>query len=346
MFNIFNCRLALLILCAFNTIPLMAQQKPHYTQYILNNYALNPALSGIENYTDIKIAHRHQWAGFDGAPVTSYLTAHFPIGKKDLKTSVTSFSVPGENPLGQRYWEEYTAAPAHHGAGIQVFNDQIGPFNDFSAMATYAYHMPINTKTNISAGLGLGVGRLSLNAGKLFFGNDYPVDPSVFTDGDLNKMRVNMSAGVWLYSANYFAGISAQELLPNKINFSDNAVNLSNGKWVPHIFGTAGFRFMLTDDINAVPSVMVKYISPVPVQIEMNCKLQYHDLLWAGASYRHKYGFAAFAGMNLFNAVQFSYSYDYSTTRLNKVSNGTHEVLLGFIIGNRYSDQTCPRNVW
>jgi len=35
-----------------------AQQRPHYTQYILNNYILNPALSGIENYTDLKLSYR------------------------------------------------------------------------------------------------------------------------------------------------------------------------------------------------------------------------------------------------------------------------------------------------
>ena len=36
-------------------IQTQAQQKPHYTQYILNQYILNPALTGIENYTDIKV---------------------------------------------------------------------------------------------------------------------------------------------------------------------------------------------------------------------------------------------------------------------------------------------------
>ena len=35
-----------------------AQQRPHYTQYILNNYILNPALSGIENYVDVKLSTR------------------------------------------------------------------------------------------------------------------------------------------------------------------------------------------------------------------------------------------------------------------------------------------------
>src|ERR1051325_5228707 len=95
----------LLVGCALH-----AQQKPHYTQYILNQYIVNPALTGIENYTDIKVSHRHQWVGVQDAPVTTYLTAHTPIGKEDYRTTATSFDMDGENPRGQRYWEEYTAA--------------------------------------------------------------------------------------------------------------------------------------------------------------------------------------------------------------------------------------------
>lgn len=59
-----------------------AQQQPHYTQYVINNYILNPALAGIENYTDVKIGHRQQWTGITDAPVTTYVTVHMPIGKK------------------------------------------------------------------------------------------------------------------------------------------------------------------------------------------------------------------------------------------------------------------------
>jgi type IX secretion system PorP/SprF family membrane protein len=73
-----------------------AQQKPYYTQYILNNYILNPALSGIENYTDLKLSYRNQWTGIDGAPVTVYLSAHKPIGKKDYRTTATSFEIPAK----------------------------------------------------------------------------------------------------------------------------------------------------------------------------------------------------------------------------------------------------------
>ena len=78
-----------------------AQQKPYYTQYIMNNYILNPALSGIENYMDVKLSYRNQWNDIVGAPVTMYFSAHAPINKKDFRNTPTSFELPGENPLGK-----------------------------------------------------------------------------------------------------------------------------------------------------------------------------------------------------------------------------------------------------
>ncbi len=78
-----------------------SQQRPHYTQYILNQYIINPAISGIENYTDIKMSVRDQWVGLNGAPQTGYFTIHAPLGKKDYRTSSTSYEIPGQNPRGK-----------------------------------------------------------------------------------------------------------------------------------------------------------------------------------------------------------------------------------------------------
>lgn len=50
-----------------------AQAKPSYSQYVLNNYILNPGVTGIENYIDVKVSTRNQWTGINGAPVTTYL---------------------------------------------------------------------------------------------------------------------------------------------------------------------------------------------------------------------------------------------------------------------------------
>src|SRR5688572_31128863 len=149
----------ILIIVGINLIAIgaMSQQKPHYTQYVLNQYIINPAISGIENYVDLKVSARDQWVGLAGAPRTAYLTIHAPLGKKDYRTSATSYSIPGQNPRGKYYWENYTAAEPHHGVGLTVLNYKSGSFNRFTAAATYAYHIGLNATTNLSAGFGAGI---------------------------------------------------------------------------------------------------------------------------------------------------------------------------------------------
>lgn len=323
--------------------PVSAQQKPHYTQYILNQYIINPALTGIENYTDIKISHRHQWAGIQDAPVTTYLTLHTPIGKDDYRTSATSFAVPGENPRGQAYWENYTAAEPHHGVGLQVINDRTGPLNHFSAYATYAYHIGISPRTSLAAGFGAGISNISLNTNKLQF--QVPVDPAVYNSGVINQLRPDFMAGLYLYSADYFIGLSAQQIIPQKVVFADNAVKKEDGRIVPHIFATAGYRFLVGEDFNFIPSVLVKYINPLPPQVDINAKLQYRDLLWIGASYRTEDGYAGMVGLNISNTLNVGYAYDHTISGLNSFTKGTHEIMVGFVLGNKFYDG-CPKNVW
>ena len=321
-----------------------AQQKPHYTQYILNNYIINPALTGIENYTDIKLSHRHQWVGIQDAPVTTYLTIHTALGKKDFRTSATSYKVPGENPRGKSYWDDYTAAEPHHGIGLQVINDRTGPLNRFSAYGTYAYHLGITARTSIAAGFGAGISNISLTASKLDFGPANPVDPAVYTSKEINSISPDFNAGIWVYSADYFLGLSAQQIIPSRVDFSNGMVTTQEGKLVPHLFLTGGYRFLLNDDFNMIPSTMVKYVGST-LNADFNIKVQYIDLAWAGFSYRLEDGFAAMIGMNISNAFNIGYSYDYTTSKLNTFTKGTHEIVIGFILGNKYGDW-CPRNVW
>ena len=336
-------RLSIGLSCVLLSQLVIAQQKPHYTQYVLNQYILNPALSGIENYMDVKLSHRHQWTGIQDNPVTTYLTVHGPIGKSDYRTTATSYSVPGENPRGQSYWQQYTAAEPHHGVGLQVVNDQTGPLSNFSAYATYAYHLGLSARTNISAGIGVGISKLSLNAAKLDFAN--PMDPAVANSGIINKVRPDITAGIYLYSADYFVGISAQQVVPQNIEFSDNTVKETKGRSIPHLFATAGLRTLLSDDINLIPSVLVKYITPIKPQVDFNAKLMYRDLIWAGVTYRTEDAFAGMLGLSVSNKFNVGYAYDYTTSGLANYAKGTHEIIIGFLIGNSYGD-TCPRNVW
>ena len=123
---------------------------------------------------------------------------------------------------------------------------------------------------------------------------------------------------------------------------------MSKGRLVPHLFLTGGYRFLLTEDINATPSLMVKYVngsSKNNFQVEANIKMQYRDLFWVGGSYRQKDGYAGMLGLNVSNTFNIGYAYDLTTSNLRTVSRGTHEIVLGFVLGNKYSE-ACPRCNW
>ncbi len=322
----------------------IAQQLPHYTQYVLNNYIINPAVAGIENYTDVKISHRRQWVGIDGAPVTTYFTIHGPLKKSDYESATpTGFHYSNENPRGSAYWEDYSKPENHGGIGMTILNDRTGPLNRFAAMGTYAYHMGIAPKTTLSMGVSVGIKSISLNSSKLNF--DVPIDPAVAGSGYLNKLSPDMSLGLWLYSSDYYAGLSFQNVFPTKLKFSDDTVKLAGGSLVPHTFLTAGYRMFINDDISFLPSVLMKYVGGAPLSFDVNTKFQYHDLLWVGASYRYRDSWAGMIGVNISNAVNIGYSHDITVSNLNAVSKGSHEIMVGFLLGNKWGDW-CPRNLW
>jgi len=341
-------RFSLLVLLAGFSVSSFGQAKPSYTQYILNNYILNPAISGIENYTDLRVSYRNQWTGIKGAPVTGYCSIHTSIGKDDSRASATSYEMQGVNPRGKEYWAEYTAPPPHHGIGMVMLNDQAGYLNRWSVYGTYAYHQPLGVRTTLSAGFSAGFSSVSLDRSKIYFGNLDPNDPAIgYANNELNKVKPELGAGIWLYSSKYFIGASVLNIIPGKSGFVKN--DRYGDYFTPNYFATAGYRFNMDDNFSLLPSIMYQYWKPQLSGLHINAKVQYRDLFWAGAGYRMSNlisGYSGMAGMNISNKLNASYSYELATTsRLKNYTGNTHEIMIGFIFGNTYGD-SCPRNIW
>jgi len=330
------------------SIMAISQAKPSYTQYILNNFILNPAVAGIENYTDIKGSYRNQWTGINGAPVTSYISIQGPINKPDLRTGPTSFKVKGINPRGKDYWDQYVSPPAHHGIGMVLVNDKAGYINRWSLYGSYAYHKPLSPRMTLSAGFNAGISSVNLDRSKIDFASTDPNDPAIgYATGELKKIKPEVGAGLWLYSSRFYAGLSVLNIIPGKANFVKN--DKYGTFYTPNYFLTAGYRILLNDDLNLIPSIMVQYWQPQLTAIHVNAKLQYLDQIWVGGSYRHSdlvAGYSAMTGVNISNTFNVSYAYEVATTnRLRTYTGNTHEIVVGFLLGNKYGD-SCPRNVW
>lgn len=317
-----------------------AQQRPQYTQYIFNNYILNPAITGIENYIDVKAGYRNQWIGLDGAPVTNYISVHGPIGYSP--GDANSVGQGGDSPMSRSYLQTYRASEPHHGIGMHAVVDKAGPIGRVDVNATYAYHLGLTEKINVSFGVGIGVSQINLDVSKIIL--EEAIDPAIIST-ESNQIKPDLSAGLWVYGPRYFIGLSSQQLLGQTLSFTNQTGSAYNtGKSVPHFFLTAGYKAFISEDIAAMPSVMVKKVSNIN-SVDANLKLAFRDKFWLGGSYRVKDSFSAMAGFNVSYLFNLSYSYDFTTSDLRSVNNGTHEIVLGLLLNNRYK-VTCPQHNW
>src|SRR5687768_14820709 len=172
----------------------VAQQRPQYSQYMLNNYLLNPALTGIEDYADVRFGHRQQWVGLEGAPVTYYVSAHMPVGKEASRVRNRGRGIGSTRAVKLN---RFSAPYPHHGFGIIALTDKTGPLRQSNLTGSYAYHLPLSNKVSISTGITAGLMSRSFNPQEATFSN--PSDPSITSDY-VNHSYFDLGLGTWLYS--------------------------------------------------------------------------------------------------------------------------------------------------
>ncbi|MFD0794176.1 type IX secretion system membrane protein PorP/SprF [Mucilaginibacter litoreus] len=330
------------LFCCICMHSLFAQQRPQYSQYIFNNFLLNPAVAGIENYTDVKLGYRSQWTGLDGAPVTAFFSVNAPLGTEFTQGDATAFPASGgQSPYSRMYTQEYRASEPHHGIGFTVFTDKAGPIDQTNVSASYAYHLGITSQLNLAVGVTAGANHLHLNTSQITLEN--PNDP-ILNQIENNRWKPDLGIGIWAYAANYYFGASVQQILPqNQYITTSNTSNLS--KTVPHYFFTGGYKFYVSDDVTLLPSALLKFINPLPTSFDINMKMSFRDRFWFGGSYRKDDSFGVLAGFNLSSLINVSYSYDITTSALKTVSNGSHELVIGILLNNRYN-LTSPQHGW
>jgi type IX secretion system PorP/SprF family membrane protein len=304
-----------------------AQQLPQYTNYIMNNYLLNPAVGGINNYWDVKVGFRDQWTGVTGSPKTMFVSFHGPVGYPNKRVRNSHLK-------------------AHHGVGGYVYKDVTGPLSMTGAYFSYSYHLKLSKTFTASAGAFLGILQSQLNNSQLVFVQN-PDDPSVPSAGKTNRVMPDGSLGLWLHSDRVFFGLSVNQIFGNRVQFTNNTN--SDGKQVYHYFLTGGYKIKLNQSLDLIPSTMIKYVQSAPVQVDINARLKYKNTIWMGASYRSQDALALLIGFNYNNKFDFGYSYDITTSRLRVSSWGSHEIILGINFASFSAKRKrvlCPMDYW
>ncbi len=296
------------------TLTSNAQQDPMYTHYMNNTLIVNPGYAGSRDALTITALHRSQWVGFDGAPSTQTLTAHSPICNE------------------------------HTGIGLSVLNDNIGPTNNTSAFAYYAYRMKLNEKSKLALGLSGGVNIFQAQLSTLDL--DQQTDPS-FQSNINNKVTPNFGFGAYYSRERFYAGVSIPYLLQN--NYSEIVQTNGNtllAKEQRHYFFIAGMLFNLSDNLAFKPTTLIKMTPAAPVQADLTASFIIAKKLLLGAMIRTGDSFGALVGFNITEQFHIGYSYDWSYgLKTAKYNQGSHEILLRYdFIFSSKNQIHSPRN--
>lgn len=299
-----------------------SQQRPQYSQYMTNPFLLNPAVSGTEEYTDIRAGFRKQWTGLEGAPQTMYLSTHTNLGRQ-----LTTINKANEKKNG------------YHGIGGFVIKDEIGYTTTTSLNLAYSYHLRLSEKIFASIGLMGGINQNSLDRSKVIATN--PGDPLISSTPSIGLGDIAL--GTWIYSDNLYLGASLAQVAP-PVDYTQTGQQ-KNYAASKHYYIMMGYGIPLGDNLQFVPSFCLKGVMPSPMALDLNAKLRYKDFLWAGVSYRSTKAAVAIVGIVINNMLDISYSYDYSTGEINKYAGGSHEVVIGYRLKSKPKD-ICHLNTW
>ena len=337
-----------------------AQQQAQYSQFMVNPYLVNPALSGAEDFLDIKFGYRQQWVGLgegNSAPTTMYFSAHMPIGKANV---------------AQTHKGDYHN---WHGIGVLAYKDQQGIYNATNgnsnkwsntyAALNYAYNLKLTDGSGFNAhhkdGMRLAMGAfLGMNKGALNTDFTYPididptqsgVDPSAFGGSNVSTMDFDLSIGGLLYFREAFTfGLSTFQSLGGTFDFVNN-----NSRFKRHYYAHLAYKFEMQDHIYIWPSLLWKQVGNI-ISYDLNARLDYHDQIFGGISFRmgngvefrnsavtlmagglielieHNHDFRK--GKHRYG-IEIFYSYDISTNfytpaGYDAYDKGSHEIILGF----------------
>jgi type IX secretion system PorP/SprF family membrane protein len=290
------------------TVKLYGQQLPQFSQYMLNQYIINPAVGGTSDAYDVKSGYRNQWSGFKGAPNTFYITAYTQLGKHI-----------GPNAGRSKFEPKNT-----HGLGFRIINDVAGPLKSSILNASYAYIIQLNKKIHVSLGVFMGVEQLSLDEEELKLTN-----PNTEIANGFKTIKPDLSLGLWMYSKSTYVGLSSNQLYLNNIGSVLNK-NPNSFLVASHYFATAGASINLNSDFKLLPSVLLKYSQNTPVSIDLNSKICWDETLWAGFSFRGNSELVTIVGASIQNGLNVYYSYDMgiNSKSVFKVYS-THEITIG-----------------
>jgi len=281
-----------------------AQQLTFNSQYMLNQYMINPAAAGQHVEAPIALSVRQQWAGLEGAPVTQFISFNSRLGMKQ-----------------------------NMAFGAQLFNDKNGAFQNTGFQGSYAYHIKPSVSSKLSFGVSAILSQTTVD-GTDFIMNDY--SDETLLGAKQKSFAPDVAAGIFYFTQNTFIGVSANQLLQAKYSFGENLIQ---NRQVNHIYGSGGIVFRLGPGYKMEPSFLIKTAGPAPTEIDINARFFYRENVWLGFSYRNSGATVLMVGLERDRFV-LGYSHDFTSSNIKNYSVGTNEIYLQYSFKNKHKGAT------
>jgi type IX secretion system PorP/SprF family membrane protein len=307
------------------------QQDPMFTKYFFNSLIFNPAVAGSNGHLTANLIHRSQWTGLEGAPTTQSLSVHSPLNNERI------------------------------GLGLSLVNDNLGASGTLDINTAYAYRFPVGEKMNLAVGVQAGVGNWRGNWSKLTLedGTD-----EVFSE-NLNRWLPNFGAGVYLSGERFFAGAGCPRILEYDLR-EDERTTSYYAKNYRHYYTIVGAAFPLgSDQVVFRPSALVKstgwfsslrtYATPQavssPTELDVDISFFFRQTFWVGMAYRTALETSKssndsadlWAAFYFRNGLRLGAAYDLTLSQLNKVNNGSFEIMAGYEFDVKIKRVASPR---
>lgn len=282
-----------------------AQYDAMFTQYMFNETFINPAYAGSKEAMSATLLHRQQWVNFPGRPVTTSFALHGPMQGNKM------------------------------GLGLNILNEKVGVMNRNLIYASYAYRLKLDDKSTFAMGLMGGLDNQTNRLNTLKVSNDAsaPADPQFGITP--NVVAPNFGAGIYYNTKNLYVGLSVPRLLDNQVRFgTDGSSTVRSTKVAANRFTyylTGGYLFTLTEEFKLKTNVMLKAVQNAPMQVDLGANLLIRDMFWTGLSYRTGSSLALMLGMQVNKQFLVCYSYDYGLNKIQKYSQGSHEIVINYL---------------
>ena len=287
-----------------------AQQAPQYTLSLLNKYGFNPAYAGMDASLSVTGSFKTQWEGLPGKPSFQQLNAHMPV-----------YIING-------------------GAGFQLENDALGAEKTlgFTASYNYVYESPFGL---FSFGLGLGIlqkkldGSLLRTPGGIYEGPTIEHNDPILSDETGTGIGPDLQAGVYFINDFIEAGISVQHALGNMISL--NNANQTQFQLKRNYYLFAEYSYRIREDIDIYPGVLIKS-DLIQTQTDLTLRAEYLSIYFGGLVIRGHSGntfdaVGIIMGAKVSKQLTLGYAYDAPVSKLRKFTDGTHELLINYNLG-------------